>query len=106
MQCDRQTALDSFFQQIFATEVKLAWLGSGCSVATEPTAEVSHYYNMAQVSHSDAAASLVPRLLEGRKVEPDTHCLRMRKNVFVNDFSQAVRSSTEQYTRIYSKRKK
>ena len=49
VQCDRQTALDSFFQQIFAKEVKLAWLGSGCSVATEPTAEVSHYYNITQV---------------------------------------------------------
>ncbi len=28
----------------------MAVVGGGCSVATEPTAEVSHYYNLMQVS--------------------------------------------------------
>jgi len=42
-------ALDEFFKQIFHYPVKIAWIGSGCSVATTPTAEISHQYNITQV---------------------------------------------------------
>ena len=31
------------------TQSRSGWIGSGCSVATEPTAEISHYYNITQV---------------------------------------------------------
>ncbi len=50
-QCDRRTALDEFFWQILGDPelTKIAWLGSGCSPATEPTAEISYYYNITQV---------------------------------------------------------
>ena len=51
LQCDRIMSLDSYFEQMNAGPVKVAWLGSGCSVATEATAEVSHYFNIAQVKH-------------------------------------------------------
>ena len=49
VQCNRTVALDAFFDQIIPGPTKLAVIGSGCSVATEPTAEVSHYYNITQV---------------------------------------------------------
>ena len=49
-QCNRTTALKELFTQVLHEPVKLALIGSGCSVATEPTAEVSHYYNISQVS--------------------------------------------------------
>ena len=52
MQCERQVALDEFHRQIFEEPVKIAWFGSGCSLATEPTAEVSHYYNITQVIYT------------------------------------------------------
>ena len=42
-------ALNAFFDQIISGPVKIAMIGSGCSVATEPTAEVSHYYNITHV---------------------------------------------------------
>jgi len=42
-------ALNAFFNQIISGPVKIAVIGSGCSVATEPTAEISHYYNITQV---------------------------------------------------------
>ena len=42
-------ALDTFYNQIISAPVKIALIGSGCSVATEPTAENSHYYNITQV---------------------------------------------------------
>ena len=50
LQCNRTVALDAFFQQILQDPVKISWIGSGCSVATEPTAEISHYYNITQVT--------------------------------------------------------
>ena len=51
MQCSRTTALDVFFEQILSeTEYqKLAVIGAGCSLATEPTAEISHQFNITQV---------------------------------------------------------
>ena len=49
LQCNRTVALDAFFEQIVQDPVKISWIGSGCSVATEPTAEISHYYNITQV---------------------------------------------------------
>jgi len=44
-------ALDAFFNQISHYPLKIAWIGSGCSVATTPTAEISHQYNITQVKH-------------------------------------------------------
>ena len=49
MQCDETAGLGALFQQIVNEPTKLAIIGSGCSVATEPTAEVSHFYNITQV---------------------------------------------------------
>ena len=51
LQCSRTTALDVFFEQILSeTEYqKLAVIGAGCSLATEPTAEISHQFNITQV---------------------------------------------------------
>ena len=42
-------ALDAFYNQILSAPGKIAMIGSGCSVATEPTAENSHYYNITHV---------------------------------------------------------
>ena len=49
IQCDRTVALNAFFDQIISDPVKIGVIGSGCSVATEPTAEISHYYNITHV---------------------------------------------------------
>ena len=49
-QCDRTTALESLFNQILHSPTKVGWVGSGCSVATEPTAELTHFYNITQVT--------------------------------------------------------
>jgi len=42
-------ALDALFDQILLGPAKVALIGSGCSLATEPTAEISHYYNITHV---------------------------------------------------------
>ena len=52
VQCNRTVALDEFFKQIIQYPVKIAWIGSGCSIATTPTAEISHQYNITQVELS------------------------------------------------------
>ena len=44
-------SLNALFSQLFSEPMKLGIVGSGCSVATEPTAEVSHYFNLTQVSN-------------------------------------------------------
>ena len=48
-QCNHNVALDALFKQIISPVHKVGIMGSGCSVATEPTAEISHYYNITQV---------------------------------------------------------
>ena len=50
LQCDRSKSIHSFFRQILNAPTKVGWVGSGCSVATEPTAELTQFYNITQVS--------------------------------------------------------
>ena len=48
--CNRTAALDSLFSRILdSSQQIIALIGAECSVATEATAEVSHYYNITQV---------------------------------------------------------
>ena len=50
IQCNTTAALDGFFTQLLQPpQNKLALIGSGCSVATEATAQIAHYYNIIQV---------------------------------------------------------
>ena len=49
MQCNKIDALDTFHRQVFEEPTKIGIIGSGCSVSTEPTASISHYYNLVQV---------------------------------------------------------
>ena len=41
--------MDAFFEGIQEAPVKLAVVGCGCSVATEPVAEISYRWNISQV---------------------------------------------------------
>ena len=50
-------SLKAFITQILHEPTKLAVIGSGCSPATEPTAELSHFYNITQVSLSTTSLS-------------------------------------------------
>ena len=54
--------LDALYSQLFHQPKKLAIIGAGCSGATEPTAEVSHYYNITQVGKT-LLIILLPLLL-------------------------------------------
>ena len=50
-QCHRATSLRQFFQSVPSSDPPvLALLGSGCSVATEPVAEIIHHWNISQVT--------------------------------------------------------
>ena len=49
LQCNRTVSLKALHSQLFHEPKKLAVVGAGCSVATEPTAEISHFYNITQV---------------------------------------------------------
>ena len=50
LQCRSTDALDVFFEDVQVSDVtKIAVIGCGCSVATVPVAQVSHYWNISQV---------------------------------------------------------
>ena len=51
VQCDRTTSLNALHTELLQPPTKIGIIGSGCSVATEPAAEVSRYYNLTHVSH-------------------------------------------------------
>ena len=55
-QCNRTVALGGLFTQLHSSRQKVALIGSGCSLATEATAEISHYNNLTQV---DSCCNLV-----------------------------------------------
>ena len=42
--------MSSFFHEINFPPTKVGWVGSGCSPATEPTAELTQFYNITQVA--------------------------------------------------------
>ena len=46
----RQHWLRVFFEEIQSDPVKLAVIGCGCSVATQPVAAISSYWNIPQVN--------------------------------------------------------
>ena len=50
MQCQHAKALDVFFDGIQTEPVEIAVVGCGCSVATEPVAEISHRWSIPQVN--------------------------------------------------------
>ena len=50
LQCTRTDSLEVFFKDIQnINEPKIVVVGCGCSVATEPVAEISHHWNISQV---------------------------------------------------------
>ena len=50
LQCMRRAALEAFFGTVNEGPAKIAYLGSGCSEATEPVAEISDFFNLIHVS--------------------------------------------------------
>ena len=53
VRCSRTAALNAFFDMIHhSNKQKIAVIDSGCSLATEAIAEISHYYNITHVGKS------------------------------------------------------
>ena len=49
MQCVRYQSHRTLFSQLRENRTKIAAIGSGCTLATEPAAEISHFWNIPQV---------------------------------------------------------
>uniref|UniRef100_A0A1X7UIU2 G-protein coupled receptors family 3 profile domain-containing protein n=1 Tax=Amphimedon queenslandica TaxID=400682 RepID=A0A1X7UIU2_AMPQE len=60
--CDRTMSLNQFFELINRNTTYISLLGCGCSPATIPVAELSHYWNIPQLSVVSAANSLDNRI--------------------------------------------
>ena len=52
MQCVRYQSHRTLFSQLRENRTKIAAIGSGCTLATEPAAEISHFWNIPQVQQS------------------------------------------------------
>lgn len=52
MQCNKHDAQRTFLEQIISGQDKVALIGCGCSLATEPVAEISRFWNITHVSSS------------------------------------------------------
>ena len=59
LQCQHIRSLDEFFDGIQMDPVEIAVVGCGCSVATEPVAEISHRWNIPQVCKHDIISVLL-----------------------------------------------
>ena len=51
MQCVGFHSQRTFFKQLREDRLKIAAIGSGCTLATEPSAELSTFFNIPQVKH-------------------------------------------------------
>lgn len=51
MQCVGYQSQRTFFKQLREDRLKIAAIGSGCTLATEPSAELSTFFNIPQVKH-------------------------------------------------------
>ena len=51
-QCVRYQSHRTLFSQLRENRTKIAAIGSGCTLATEPSAEISHFWNIPQVQQS------------------------------------------------------
>ena len=59
MQCERTSSLNPFFETVAqASPSVLGLLGCGCSVASEPIAEIIHHWNISQVSPIQLAVAV------------------------------------------------
>ena len=64
-QCVRYQSHRTLFSQLRENRTKIAAVGSGCTLATEPAAEVSHFWNIPQVQHLVLSMLLVDFVLAG-----------------------------------------
>ena len=49
MLCDRTRALNALYASLLEPPTKIAVVGTECSMVTEATAEICHFYNLTQV---------------------------------------------------------
>ncbi|XP_072027769.1 gamma-aminobutyric acid type B receptor subunit 1-like [Amphiura filiformis] len=51
--CNGGRGVDTMYKELYNSSLsKIMIIGAGCSVATEPTAESSHYWNLIQISYA------------------------------------------------------
>ncbi|XP_071803868.1 gamma-aminobutyric acid type B receptor subunit 1-like isoform X1 [Asterias amurensis] len=62
--CDGGEATDVMYRELFnRSTTKIMILGAGCSIATEPTAQASHHWNLIQISYGSSSPKLSSRTL-------------------------------------------
>ncbi|XP_038052445.1 gamma-aminobutyric acid type B receptor subunit 1-like [Patiria miniata] len=66
-ECNGGKATDIMYRELYNTSTtKTMIIGGGCSLATEPTAQASHFWNLIQISYAASSPKLSDRLLYPR----------------------------------------
>jgi hypothetical protein len=59
--------MDALHTHLLRPPTKIGIIGSGCSQATEPTAEISHYYNLTHVSTNTILNFIISKGLKEKR---------------------------------------
>ena len=94
IQCDTKAALNAFHHQVFEEPTKIGITGSGCSVSTEPTAIISHYYmyNLVQVYYY---TSIYTGLIKLSDIGARMNCM------YTWNFSEGVSSACSNIPKLF-----
>ena len=68
-QCNRVAGLQEYFRMVNNPPVYIAAIGTGCSLSTEPIAELIHFWNLPLVRVIPTSISLQPYIGVGMNVK-------------------------------------
>ncbi|XP_033640825.1 gamma-aminobutyric acid type B receptor subunit 1-like [Asterias rubens] len=103
-ECNGGKATDVMYRELFnRSTVKMMILGGGCSVATEPTAQASHHWNLIQISIA-ASPSLSNRFLFPRsfRLLPPETMFNVAKFALFMEFNWTKVATLHQFYPLFS----
>ncbi|XP_022088746.1 gamma-aminobutyric acid type B receptor subunit 1-like [Acanthaster planci] len=104
-ECDGGKATDEMYRELFnKTTTKVMVIGAGCSIATEPTAQASHYWNLIQISYASSSPKLSTRSLFPRffRLYPPGNMFNIAKLALIREFNWKKVATLHQSVAIFS----
>ncbi|XP_038051812.1 gamma-aminobutyric acid type B receptor subunit 1-like [Patiria miniata] len=104
-ECDGGTATDEMYKELYNTSTtKIMILGPACSIATEPTAQASHHWNLVQISYSATSPKLSTRSLFPRffRLLPPDSMLNVVKIAMFKEFHWTKVATIQESAPLFS----
>ncbi|XP_022105910.1 gamma-aminobutyric acid type B receptor subunit 1-like isoform X2 [Acanthaster planci] len=103
--CDGGTATDVMYREVYnSSTTEIMILGGGCSIATEPTAQASHHWNLLQLSYAASSPELSNRLMYPRffRMTPTDSALNVVRLAVIKKFNWTKVATLHQSRDIFS----